>query len=204
MDTDRSKSENDRLRSTNFYLKIILVIVAGIGLSEGIAITRLIGSERIIVTPPGFDRAFWVSGERVSKEYLERWGYYVTKIGLDVNPRNVEWACATILDMSTRDAGPKIKEDCDKTIEKIKKDGIRTTFDPNGDMRIDMEQMRISVPGVLSTYVGDRHTSDRAALIAIWFNLDQRGRMKLDFYKEVPANDPFGVKLAGARAPGGN
>ncbi len=205
MDTDRSKSDIDRLKSSNFYLKIVLTIVSVVALIDAHNISRLIGTERTIVTPPGFDRAFWVSGERVSQEYLQRWAYYITSIGLNVNPRNVDWSCAVIMDLSSRDAGPRIKEDCLKSAEKVRKDGIRTTFDPNGDMRIDVEAMRVSIPGVLSTYVGDRHTSDRSALIAIWFKLDQRGRLKLDFYREVSSSDPFGVKLAGgARAPVGN
>lgn len=200
MNATHAATELDRIRASHFYLKIVLVLVVVVTIILSFVVMRLIDSTRIIVIPPGFDRAFWVSGERVSQEYLARWSYFVTTIGMNVTPRNVEGACSILLDLATRDAGPSIKSQCDKTIEAVRKDGIRTTFDPQGELRIDEERMRVSIPGVLSTYVGERHTSDRSTTVAVWFKLDPRGRLRLDFYREVPANDPFGVKLAGARA----
>lgn len=204
MSPKKEQSEIDRVRATNLFLKLVLSGCVAVALLLALTAYRLAGAEKVIVTPPGFDRAFWVSGERVSKEYLERWAYYVATIGLNVSPRNVDYQCGVMIDLSSRDAAQPIKEACEKNAVKIKRDGIRTTFDPVGSMQIDEEHLRINLPGVLTTYYGDKRTSDVNKAYAIWFKLTPQGRIKLDFFREVIGDDPFGVKAVGARAAGGN
>lgn len=204
MSPDKEQAEIDRVRAANYFLRLMLTGCVAATALLALTVYRLAGAERVIVTPPGFDRAFWVSGERVSKEYLERWTYYVTSIGLNISPRNVDYQCNAMIDIASRDAIQKIKEDCEKNAAKIKRDGSRTTFDPVGVMRIDEEHLRINISGILSTYIGDKHTSDVNKTYAIWFKLTPQGRIKLDFFREVTSDDPFGVKTAGARATGSN
>lgn len=202
MNPDYLRSEIDRVKASNYFLRLILGAIAAVALMLAVAVSNLVGSEKIVVTPPGYDRAFWVSGERVSTSLLERWAYYVASIGLDATPRNIDYQCEAMQKMASMDAYLTIKNDCERAAAKIKRDGISTSFSV-GEMEIDAEKMRVSLPGVLSTYVGGRHTSDVSKMYTAWFRLTRSGRIQLDAFKEVTGDDPFGIKaITGISADG--
>ena len=47
---------------------------------------RIAGDVRTIVTPPNLSKAFWVTRDHVSNEYLEMMGPYIAWLILDVTP----------------------------------------------------------------------------------------------------------------------
>ena len=53
------------------FMRILLAGLLMVILVGAIVVLKLIGNEKTVLTPPEIKRSYWVSGDAVSKEYLE-------------------------------------------------------------------------------------------------------------------------------------
>ena len=56
-------------------LLLVILVVAGV-------VLKLVGNEKTVLVPPEIKRSFWVSGNAVSREYLEDMAYWYAGLAL--------------------------------------------------------------------------------------------------------------------------
>ena len=62
------------------------LLLAGVCLLLAISVCRLIGRERIVITPPVVNQAFWVEAQAVSPEYLSQMASFLAQLRLNLTP----------------------------------------------------------------------------------------------------------------------
>ena len=60
-------------------LLLVILVVAGV-------VLKLVGNEKTVLVPPEIKRSFWVSGNAVSREYLEDMAYWYAGLALNITP----------------------------------------------------------------------------------------------------------------------
>ena len=73
------------LAQRNGYL-VLAALLAGVCLLLTISVCRLIGRERIVITPPVVNQAFWVEAKAVSPEYLSQMASFLAQLRLNLTP----------------------------------------------------------------------------------------------------------------------
>ena len=68
------------------FMRILLAGLVLVILVGAIVVLRLIGNEKTVLTPPDIKRTYWVSGDAVSKEYLEDMAYWYAGLALNITP----------------------------------------------------------------------------------------------------------------------
>ncbi|MGZ5165118.1 MAG: TraE/TraK family type IV conjugative transfer system protein, partial [Burkholderiales bacterium] len=77
MDYAKLNSDLKEMRQRNRSLGVAVGgLIFGL-LIALVVIVNLIGVERTIVVPPAIEKTFWVTKDRVSKEYLEQMASFV-------------------------------------------------------------------------------------------------------------------------------
>ena len=79
-------AERDNQRNEILFMRIalaglVLALLANAGASLTVA-----GSERTILVPPEIHQSFWVSGQKVSVEYLKEMAYWYAGLALNITP----------------------------------------------------------------------------------------------------------------------
>ena len=97
MHYERLTQDLKQVRQANRGLSLWLGLLVAGHLLSLVVILGLIGRERIIVVPPSLEKSFWVSGNTVSREYLEQMGAFVAWLVLDVSPSSIRWKTETLL-----------------------------------------------------------------------------------------------------------
>jgi len=82
---DRHQEDMRTLRRDNRLKSLaILALAGGLALSLCVILT-IVGTERIVFVPPNINKSFWVTKDKVSKDYLEDMGAFVAWLqGVDV------------------------------------------------------------------------------------------------------------------------
>jgi hypothetical protein len=84
-------SERDNHRAEITFMRIavgglVLALLANAGALLGVA-----GSERTVLVPPEVHKSFWVSGEKVSGDYLQEMAYWYAGLALNITPHVAEY-----------------------------------------------------------------------------------------------------------------
>ena len=84
-------AERDNQRAEILFMRIavgglVLALLANAGASLSVA-----GSERTILVPPEVHQTFWVSGQKVSTEYLQEMAYWYSGLALNVTPHVADY-----------------------------------------------------------------------------------------------------------------
>ena len=73
------------------YLRLVAGVLLLIILVEGLVLQKTLGMEKTVIVPPAIDKSFWVSGNEVSKSYLEQMAYWYAGLALNVTPSTGEY-----------------------------------------------------------------------------------------------------------------
>jgi conjugal transfer pilus assembly protein TraE len=84
-------AERDNQRNEILFMRIavgglVLALLANAGASLTVA-----GSERTILVPPEIHQSFWVSGQKVSGEYLQEMAYWYAGLALNITPHVADY-----------------------------------------------------------------------------------------------------------------
>jgi conjugal transfer pilus assembly protein TraE len=125
-------------------------------------IHRQVDSARTIITPPVIDRTFWVSGSKVSNEYLELMGPFIAQMILDISPSSVQYKRDTLLKFVRPESHSGMRIQMDKEGERLGKLGASTVFriarvTPNA------ESKSVRMDGTLSTYINSKEFNTDAS-----------------------------------------
>lgn len=161
--------------------------VAGLVFGHLIAlviILSLLGTERTIVVPPSIDKTFWVTKDRVSKEYLEQMGAFVAWLILDVAPASIDWKKDILLNYVTPDQHGAMKTRQELEAERLKKMNASTFFLPQ-QLVPNEEAQSVTVVGRLRTQVNGQDTYADTKVYLVEFK-HTGGRVHLKTFKEIP------------------
>ena len=148
-----------------------------------VIIVNLIGMERTIIVPPTIEKTFWVTKDRVSKEYLEQMASFVAWLILDVTPGTVDWKKDILLNYVAPEQHGSLKSRQEVEAERLKRINASTFFLPQQLVANDQDQT-VAVRGRLRTQVNGQETAtDTKAYLAEFQYVG--GRVHLKAFKEI-------------------
>lgn len=148
-----------------------------------VIIANLIGMERTIIVPPTIDKTFWVTKDRVSKEYLEQMASFIAWLILDVTPATIDWKKDILLNYVAPEQHGTMKSRQEVEAERLKRINASTFFLPQQLVVNDHDQT-VAVRGRLRTQVNGQETAtDTKAYVAEFQYVG--GRVHLKAFKEI-------------------
>lgn len=184
MNNDRHSNDIKDLRTRNRNLGMAVAgLVFALIISLVIILAQL-GTERTIVVPPAIDKTFWVTKNKVSKEYLEQMGAFVGWLILDVSPESIDWKKDVLLSYVMPDQSGAMKTRQDLEAERLKKMNASTFFAPK-QLVPNEDTQSVVLVGRLRTQVnGQDTTTDTKSYLAEFTHTG--GRVHLKTFKEIP------------------
>lgn len=184
MQHDRHSNDLKDLRQRNRSLGAAVAgLVLALILALAIVLAQL-GMERTIVVPPAIEKTFWVTKNRVSKEYLEQMGAFVGWLILDVSPESIQWKKDVLLAYVTPDQSGALKTRQELEAERLKRMNASTFFALK-QLVPNEEAQSVVLVGRLRTQVnGQDTTSDAKSYLAEFAH--HGGRVHLKTFKEIP------------------
>ena len=82
-------SDSDNTKQEIRFLRLVVAGLLLLAIFNGGSFWKLIGTERTVLVPPEIRRSFWVSGDAVSREYLEEMAYWYAGMALNITPASV-------------------------------------------------------------------------------------------------------------------
>lgn len=183
MDFAKLHSDLKEMRQRNRGLALTVgALVVGLVVSL-VIIVKLIGMERTIIVPPHVEKTFWVTNDRVSKEYLEQMASFIAWLVLDVTPATIDWKKDILLNYVSPEQHGLMKARQEVEAERLKRINASTFFLPQQLVANDQDQT-VAVRGRLCTQVNGQETAtDTKAYLAEFQYAG--GRMHLKAFKEI-------------------
>lgn len=120
---------------------LVLAIMIGAGV-----VLRLIGAEKTVVTPPEIRRSFWVSGNAVSKEYLEEMAYWYAGLALNITPTVADYQNSLFLKYAAPSESGRLQAEMGARAEFLKKNNTSTLFSVR-NVTPDERNQRVALSG---------------------------------------------------------
>lgn len=170
-----SKLEKENRLFAGIVLLLILVVLV-----EGFLLYKASVHKVVLVLPPRVDREFWVSGDELSKAYLEQVGYFVSDRLLNVSSANVESSISAIYPFLTTNINEvkAIKEFFANYINTIKGQDIVQSFHP---LKVVITENSVSVEGILHKVSGNVYIGNERKILTLFYEV-KNGRFMI---KEV-------------------
>ena len=184
--------ENDILKSETKFLRMIAAGLVVLSLMLMFAVFKMIGAERIILTPPEINRKMWLDDKSVSIDYLEEMGFTYASWALNVTPHTADYQKNLFLKYSDPSQSGALQTDMGARMEFIKRNNASTMFSVTA-VRPDQKNMRVAFDGMLITYVSDKKVAERPTVFLVTFRF-VNGRVHVAGFKETSTQDPFGLK----------
>jgi len=164
-------------------------------LVEGMVLQKTLGMEKTVIVPPVIEKSFWVSGNEVSKNYLEQMAYWYAGLALNVTPSTGEYQKQQFLHYATPSDTGRIAAEMTLRLDFLSKNNTSTLFTAQ-TLNTDEKLMKVAIVGELDTFVGDKRASARRAVFVVGFKY-LNGRLYVSEFKETSEQDMFGAGTAG-------
>ncbi|HCY63217.1 MAG TPA: type IV conjugative transfer system protein TraE [Oxalobacteraceae bacterium] len=149
-----------------------------------VIILNVVGMERTIVVPPTIDKSFWVTRDRVSRDYLEQMGSFVAWLILDVTPASIDWKKNILLNYVAPDQHGTMQSRQDIEAERLRRINASTFFLPQ-QLVPNEDKQTVAIRGRLRTQVNGQETATETKAYLAEFHY-AGGRMHLKSFKEMP------------------
>lgn len=164
-------------------------------LVEGMVLQKTLGMEKTVIVPPVIEKSFWVSGNEVSKNYLEQMAYWYAGLALNVTPSTGEYQKRQFLHYATPSDTGRIAADMTLRLDFLSKNNASMLFTAQ-TLNTDEKLMKVAIVGELDTFVGDKRVSVRRTVFVVGFKY-LNGRLYVSEFKETSEQDMFGTGTAG-------
>ena len=155
MTPDAYKDELTRGREAVRTHRAATIVLSLALLVALLTIYQQMGAARVIVTPPVIDRVFWVSGNKVSSDYLELMGPFIAQMVLDISPQSVPYKRDMLLKFVRPAAHGELRIRMDKEADRLVKSGATTAFRP-ARVTPSADTLSVRLDGVLTTYINSQ------------------------------------------------
>lgn len=183
--------------NANLEIRFMRLLVAGLTvvvLIEAGAMWRLAGAEKTVLVPPEINRSFWVSGNAVSKEYLEEMAYWYAGLALNITPAVSDYQNSLFLKYAAPSEYGRLQAEMGARAEFLKKNNTSTQFSVR-NITTDDQNLRVALSGTLYTWVSDKKAGERNATYMVGFKF-MNGKLYVSEFKETSDQHPFGSPAA--------
>lgn len=165
------KNEKDTTIKQNLLLKTILIAQSLLIAILVMTVVYKTNSQRTVFIPPQTTyKEFWVSGDVVSKSYLEMIGNFVAQNLLSVTRDNAEVTMGNILPLVDSSSFNDVKLELRKMHKYIIENNIARTFHFQS-VESNMETSQIIVYGMLSDSISNKVLKSRQATLTISYKV---------------------------------
>lgn len=165
----------------------LIVVIALLSMS----LSRTLALERTVIVPPTLEKSFWVTGEAVSKSYLEQMAYWYAGLALSASPKTGNYQKDLFLHYATPAGAGQLKNEMNARLDYMEKNNTTTMFTIQ-TINTDERTMKVAVTGDLDTYLGDKRISTKHTIYVIGFKYINE-RLFVNEFKETNEKDIFGV-----------
>lgn len=187
-------SERDNHRAEITFMRIavaglLLALLVNAGALLGVA-----GSERTVLVPPEVHKTFWVSGQKVSGDYLQEMAYWYAGLALNITPHVADYQKNLFLKYAAPSEYGRLQAEFGARTDFIRKNNAATQFSAQSVIPNE-STMKVALSGVLTTWVGDKKASEKQATWVVGFRY-LNGRLHVSEFRETSEQDPFGTGAA--------
>ncbi len=180
------------------FMRMLSVWMGAIILVQAVVMVRLIGSEKTVLVPPEIQRGFWVSGDAVSKEYLEEMAYWYAGLALNVTPIASDYQNNLFLKFAVPSEYGRLQAEMGARAEFLKKNNTATQFTVR-NITTDDKNLRVALSGTLYTWTSDKKAGERNATYMLGFKF-MNGKLYVSDFKETSDQRPFGEPSSGSQS----
>jgi conjugal transfer pilus assembly protein TraE len=162
------------LASGSLVLNILLVVF----------LFFMIGRERIVVVPPEINKAFWLTSNRVSPDYLSEMVLYLNSLSFNLTPANANMQHRVLLRYVDPSYYETVKIKFIEIEDRVKKEHITMAFYPSEPPKVDANKLIARITGDLQYTVGDIQLPPQRVTYQYGFRYTQ-GRLTLTSFPEV-------------------
>ncbi|TXF11198.1 type IV conjugative transfer system protein TraE [Pelomicrobium methylotrophicum] len=188
-------SERENERREIRFLRLLAALLAVMVLAQSLAMIRLAGAEKTVLVPPEIRRSFWVSGNAVSREYLEEMAYWYAGLALNVTPAVSDYQNSLFLKYAAPSEYGRLQAEMGARAEFLKRNNTATQFSVR-NVTTDEKGLKVALSGVLVTWTSDKKAGERNATYLVGFRF-MNGRLYVSEFKETSDQNPFGDAAAG-------
>lgn len=175
----------DILAQRNGYL-VLAALLALVSVLLTVSVCRLIGRERIVITPPVVNQAFWVEAQAVSPEYLSQMASFLAQLRLNLTPGNAAYQQETLLRYTDPAYYGDLKNELVSEAEQLEKTHTSLIFYPVA-VAVDAKQLTAQITGDLSATIGNDHLPVQRIEYRLQFRYTE-GRLWLKSFDEMKNN----------------
>ena len=176
------------------FLRLAIGVLLLIILVEGMVLQKTLGMEKTVIVPPQIEKSFWVSGNEVSKNYLEQMAYWYAGLALNVTPSTGEYQKQQFLHYATPADTGRLAAEMTLRLDFLNKNNTSTLFTAQ-TLNTDEKLMKVAIVGELDTFVGDKRAGARRTAFVVGFKY-LNGRLYVSEFKETNEQDMFGTGAA--------
>jgi len=183
-------SERDNANQEIRFMRLLVAGLTVVVLIEAGAMLRLAGAEKTVLVPPEINRSFWVSGNAVSKEYLEEMAYWYAGLALNITPAVSDYQNNLFLKYATPSEYGRLQAEMGARAEFLKKNNTATQFSVR-NVTTNEKDLKVALSGTLVTWTSDKKAGERNATYLVGFKF-MNGRLYVSDFKETSDQNPFG------------
>jgi len=191
-------SERDNANQEIRFMRLIVGGLTVVALIEAGAMLRLAGAEKTVLVPPEIKRSFWVSGNAVSKEYLEEMAYWYAGLALNVTPVVSDYQNSLFLKYAAPSEYGRLQAEMGARAEFLKKNNTATQFSVR-NVTTDEKGLKVALSGTLVTWTSDKKAGERNATYLVGFKF-MNGKLYVSDFKETSDQHPFGKPSSGSQS----
>jgi conjugal transfer pilus assembly protein TraE len=183
-------SERDNANQEIRFMRLLVAGLTVVVLIEAGAMLRLAGAEKTVLVPPEINRSFWVSGNAVSKEYLEEMAYWYAGLALNITPVVSDYQNSLFLKYAAPSEYGRLQAEMGARAEFLKKNNTATQFSVR-NVTTNEKDLKVALSGTLVTWTSDKKAGERNATYLVGFKFIN-GRLYVSDFKETSDQNPFG------------
>lgn len=153
-----------------------------------IMVLRLIGRERIIITPPVVHRSFWVDNQQVSPEYLTEMTAFLAQLRLTVTPTSAEYQRETLLRYTDASYYGEFKNELVAEADHLNKSHVSLAFYPT-HISVDAPNLTAHITGDLVSTVGNAPLPPARITYQVRYRYTN-GQLRLQSFQEQQEDKP--------------
>ncbi len=146
-------------------------------------ILRLIGRERIVITPPVIQRSFWVDNSQVSPEYLTEMTIFLAQLRLTVTPTSAEYQRETLLRYTDASFYGGFKNELVAEADHLTKSHLSLAFYPTNIM-VDSQNLNARITGDLISTIGNAPLPAARVIYQVRYRYIN-GQLRLQSFQEL-------------------
>lgn len=169
---DKYKYKLDKYIYENMTFRIVTIVLIGVIVFQSYLISSRMDNQKVVFMPPKIiNQEFWVSGNEVSKSYLNEMGLFTVFNLMNITKENSKSNIDNLLVLISPDTYYEIKSYLTEQMNYITDNAISRVFFPSV---VDVDQKGvIKVTGVIKDIISDKVMKSEQNVITIEYQIKQ-------------------------------